>query len=318
MKTLKGYIVIDRLYTGDTGPEAVVGDEIKLYLDTEANTGFPEYIVGTIQHPITRVNCNTATSYSVEYDEADLDDAAAFLRVADIVDATITTAAEGLRDDLDAGTVGPLQLIGTAWVGGDQTGNDRGAGAIDIQSERSAITQVASGQNAVALGKSCTSSGIQSVAIGNACTAADNYNVAIGQNCGSEGGDGCTAIGYLCGSNGFTADAVSMGWQSITQGERVGAIGRHVNNTADDCYEFGMWSSSTVRVGAIRFNLNGSASLTLPNTATAPTDGGATKGDEANGTLMREGYAIRRNGNDLLIDVNVGGVIKTLSLGTAV
>jgi hypothetical protein len=91
MKTLKGYVVADKLYVADTGVEAKVGDQVKLFLDQEAIPGFPEFIFGIIQHPIATVNCGESTSYSIEYDEADLEGAALFLRPVDVVDATISS-----------------------------------------------------------------------------------------------------------------------------------------------------------------------------------------------------------------------------------
>jgi len=94
MKTLQDYIVDDRLYASDTGPEAKVGDQVKLYLDQEANPDFPEFILGTIQHPITRVNCESSTSYVIEYDEADLEGAASLIRPGDVIDATVASEFE--------------------------------------------------------------------------------------------------------------------------------------------------------------------------------------------------------------------------------
>jgi len=81
--------------------------------------------------------------------------------------------------------------------------------------------------------------------------------------------------------------------------------------------ELGHWSDSTTRGGAVRVHGTGMVALTMQNRATAYTDGGATKGSEADNTVLREGFAIRRNGDVILIDINVGGTVKTLSLGTA-
>lgn len=102
MKTLRDYIVNGALYQGGTGPEAQVGDQIKLFLDTEADPGFPEFVLGVIQHPIVKVQCGAATSYVVEYDEADLLGAAALIRPGDVVDATIVSAVDALAEVVDA------------------------------------------------------------------------------------------------------------------------------------------------------------------------------------------------------------------------
>lgn len=94
MKILQDYIVDDRLYASDTGPEAAVGDQVKLFLDQEANPSFPEFILGVIQHPIVRVNCDSSTSYVIEYDEADLLGAASLIRPGDVIDATVASQFE--------------------------------------------------------------------------------------------------------------------------------------------------------------------------------------------------------------------------------
>jgi hypothetical protein len=94
MKILQGYIVDDRLYTSGTGPEAKVGDQVKLFLDQEAQPAFPEFIFGIIQHPIVRVNCDHSTSYRIEYDEADLEGAASLIRPGDVIDVTVASEFE--------------------------------------------------------------------------------------------------------------------------------------------------------------------------------------------------------------------------------
>ena len=111
MKTLQDYIVDDRLYASDTGPEAAVGDQVKLFLDQEANPAFPEFIYGIIQHPIVRVNCDSSTSYDIEYDEADLEGAASLIRPGDVIDATVASQFEQYNiltfaDDTAAATGG--------------------------------------------------------------------------------------------------------------------------------------------------------------------------------------------------------------------
>lgn len=102
MKTLNDYIVNGALYQGGTGPEARVGDQVKLFLDTEAVPGFPEFIVGVIQHPIVKVQCDSATSYDIEYDEADLLGAASFIVPDNVIDAQLVLATDVLEDALNA------------------------------------------------------------------------------------------------------------------------------------------------------------------------------------------------------------------------
>lgn len=93
------YTVIPALYQSEGGPEAQVGDQVKLYLDTDAQPGFPEFITGIIQHPIVRV-CD-GTQYDIEYDPADLEGAAELLVTGDVVSALVVSAVDLLRDYVD-------------------------------------------------------------------------------------------------------------------------------------------------------------------------------------------------------------------------
>jgi hypothetical protein len=101
MKTLRDYRVAGALYVNDTGIEAQVSDQVTLFLDTDAEPDFPVSIVATIQHPITKVECGSVTSYVLEYDEADLDGAAALLRSQDIIDSTVISGVTVVADELD-------------------------------------------------------------------------------------------------------------------------------------------------------------------------------------------------------------------------
>lgn len=89
MKTLRNLIVEGGLFQGEGTVEAVVGDSITLYLDTDHNDEFPASITGEIVGA-NSANCETAKSYDVEYDEADLT-GASFLRPEDISDYLVLT-----------------------------------------------------------------------------------------------------------------------------------------------------------------------------------------------------------------------------------
>lgn len=101
MKTLRDYRVAGALYVNDTGIEAQVGDQVTLYLDQDAEPGFPESMLGVIQHPIQRVECDSVTSYVIEYDEADLNGAAALLRAHDIINARVISGAVVVANALE-------------------------------------------------------------------------------------------------------------------------------------------------------------------------------------------------------------------------
>jgi hypothetical protein len=55
--------------------------------------------------------------------------------------------------------------------------------------------------------------------------------------------------------------------------------------------------------------------MTIEDSASAPTDGGATAGSETDGTLARGMFAFRKNGADLYVDSNTSGTVSTLGLG---
>jgi hypothetical protein len=102
MALLENLIVEPALYQYDTGPEAQVGDQVQMFLDQEANPGFPEYIYGIIQHPITKVNCDTATSYNITYDVADLIVPDASLVIGDVLGGmTVIGQIQVVADELD-------------------------------------------------------------------------------------------------------------------------------------------------------------------------------------------------------------------------
>jgi len=61
-------------------------------------------------------------------------------------------------------------------------GNARGANAVDLQLNREAATQVASGANSLVAGLRCIASGAESIAMGRGCTASGNSAVALGES----------------------------------------------------------------------------------------------------------------------------------------
>lgn len=96
MKILK-YKVADRLYQSETGPEAQVGDQVKLFLDTEANPELPEFVFGIIQPGIRRVDCDEYTIYTIEYELAEFT-----LRQDDILYSEVVTSVDLVTADLVA------------------------------------------------------------------------------------------------------------------------------------------------------------------------------------------------------------------------
>ena len=93
MKILRDYRVAGALFVNDSGVEAQVSDQVTLFLDKGAEPAFHVSVTATIQHPITRVECGSMTSYVLEYNETTLGNAGApvLLRPQDIIDATVVS-----------------------------------------------------------------------------------------------------------------------------------------------------------------------------------------------------------------------------------
>lgn len=139
-----------------------------------------------------------------------------------------------------------VRRVGSALIGGNFTGNARGANALDIQTWRSGATQVASGSASVAIGLTCTASGNQAVAIGNTVTAS-NYNaVAIGFNA-TASGYYSTAAGYSTIASGVSSTAIghgntASGYQSLAAGHSNTASNYYTTALGIDCTASGVGS----------------------------------------------------------------------------
>jgi hypothetical protein len=201
------------------------------------------------------------------------------------------------------------------------------------------IGNTASGTNSAALGHNNNSVNVSCLTLGDGNTAG---SPAVGSFSGAQhatsvgygntaSGDGSIALGYdmqatsgysiALGSYGHASGyySIVIGYFNTASGLGSSAIGYQVQTTVSATQEIGYWPNLTTRGGAVRIHgATGMVASTLQNRSVAYIDGGSTRGSEADNTLMRESYSIRRNGDVILIDINEGGVIKTLTLGTAV
>ena len=108
----------------------------------------------------------------------------------------------------------------------------------------------------------------------------------------------------------------AIGYRSYQDGTNSVVVGHRIKNTVSSVAEIGYWSDGSTRGGAVRINGGtGQVSATIQNRSSAYTDGGATKGSEADNTLMREGYSFRRDSSNLFLDLNVGGTVTTKDIG---
>lgn len=230
------------------------------------------------------------------------------------------------KPKLSANLQGITERSGTAYIGGDKTGNTRGTGALDIQSTRTGITRIAVGVNsvavgndnlafdsAVAFGATNTASGDSAITIGKLNVVSGDLGVGLGYN-NIASGEGATGIGRDNDSSGF--GTIAIGVNNTSSGYRSFAIGENVINSAINSFEIGKWNSlQSDRQFAIKLTENGGVAFTLENAASAPTDQ-STLGAEASTELGRDMFTIQRNGTAFTLYFNDAGTIKSLALGS--
>jgi hypothetical protein len=229
---------------------------------------------------------------------------------------------------LSANLQGIIEKIGTAYIGGDKTGNARGTNALDLQTTRVAgATYVASGNNSVAIGTNMIASGTDSIAIGTNCQSEQTNSMSIGRLSKSDMG-GAIAIGNSVRCEHATnVQSMALGTSTVNLADRSMAIGNLVfvgDGSSSGTNEIGAWSVDPVAGGrfaggagnSIRMHYNGQIAFSMESSATAPVDGGALEGSEPDGSLPREMFAIQKDGDAVSLYFNDSGTIKSLSLGT--
>lgn len=146
-----------------------------------------------------------------------------------------------------------LQIPDNTIIGG----NPRGLGAVDLQTQRTAATQVASGANSFVIGRDNTASGLQSFAMGNGNTASYIRSVAMGSASTSSGlnsfanGASCIASASesvaMGASNASTQFATAMGNSTASGGSGATALGV---STASNGYSIAAGFSTASNTGA--------------------------------------------------------------------
>ena len=106
---------------------------------------------------------------------------------------------------------------------------------------------------------------------------------------------------------------IAIGYNNVANGNDSIAIGSYIKTPANVA-EFGKWQNTTTRTSSIRL-ANQNVAITLANSSDPIQDGGDQVGEEASDKIPRDMYAVRRNGAEVLLDVNIDGVVKTCSLG---
>ncbi len=110
--------------------------------------------------------------------------------------------------------------------------------------------------------------------------------------------------------------AIAIGDNNVAYGENSISIGSYVR-TPSNVAEVGNWTnvdSVLSRVSSVRL-ANKNVAMTLLNSSTKTDAGGGVVGEEVFDSLPEDMYTIRRNVNEILLDVNIGGTVQTCSFG---
>ena len=231
-------------------------------------------------------------------------------------------SATGSVDNVIVGTANSSNTNNTVTMGSNCTtsGNDAAAFGVGC---------TASGYKSSAFGHSNTASGQYSVAVGQFASATEEYSNAVGNNVTASGGYssafGCfstsagtyaSAVGYYNVASGVYGSA--FGCKSTAGGAKSSAFGYLAKTTVGNTVEIGRWANGTTRGGGIRTDTSGVVQFTIEDSATAPADGGATQGSEAEGNLGRGMFTIHKNGSAVTLYYNNAGTIESVNLGTLV
>jgi len=142
-----------------------------------------------------------------------------------------------------------LQIPDNTRIGG----NPRGLGAVDLQTQRNAATQVASGAGSFVMGFGSTASGTRSFAMGEFSTASGDYSAAMGTSNASN--SSATAFGSSTASNTYstamgqgTASGSYASAMGLSNATSTGATAMGLS-TASGSYSFACGRSIAAQVG---------------------------------------------------------------------
>jgi hypothetical protein len=216
---------------------------------------------------VTSTNLNdlvkkaTLTSAVVDGATTQLSSGAIIVRDGGITEQKLSTAAQA---KLLKGAELEYPSPGDGLLGGDKTGNVLGSDSLDIQSKRTQNSEVASGDESVAVGLECTSSGGNSVALGFTAKATAENAIALGDIV-TASGQASTAVGTdnlasgensvaLGGGNTASAlDTVAIGYTNTASADETNAIGKEcvASGTCSTAigYQASAQSDHTVAIG---------------------------------------------------------------------
>jgi hypothetical protein len=203
--------------------------------------------------------------------------------------------------------------IAKGGTGQAATGGD--AFAAGVNCVASSVESIAVGVNNTSSGEGCSAIGVGNQATTDIDSAFGFINIASG-NYSSAFGCENKSSGFYSSAFGFQNWAYgtrsnAFGYGCYGGGASSSAFGYFAKTTVANTSEFGYWSGPSTRNGAIRTDSTGVAAVTYSTSSTQLTDGGATAGSEAVGTLPRGMAALRVTSNELFADYNVSGSVSS-------
>ena len=163
--------------------------------------------------------------------------------VASYFTATSTTATSSFAHDIS--TTGRLKVIETgtlATIIGDTSGSARGTSALDVQSTRTATSQVASGANSAAVGSSNTAGGSFSSAFGISNSASASGSSASGYT-NTASAASSSALGYTNTASAIFGSA--FGYTNTASATSSSAFGSLNTASATSSSAFGYTNTAS-------------------------------------------------------------------------
>jgi Head domain of trimeric autotransporter adhesin len=211
---------------------------------------------------------------------------------------SLTAAASSTNADFAIVPKGSGALLVAIPDNTNANGNKRGAYAVDLQLNRTVNSRVASGTNAVAIGRENTASGTDSMCLGILGNATGTGSMIVGS--GTSSGSSSIAIGT--NMNATKAEAASFGNLSTASGVNSMALGHSSGATGDYAYAFGREHTVSgivaSAIGGQACTSSGSRSIVSGHSSVANGDYSFVQGLYAHsfGIFGRQVYANGREG----------------------
>lgn len=197
-----------------------------------------------------------------------------------------------------------------------------GQAATGFEAFAAGVLSTATGDNSLSIGYSNNAQSSESLAVGALNTTSDDQTTAVGygnsasiilasaigaSNQASEASS--SAFGFSNWAYGTRSNA--FGYGCYGGGTNSSAFGYYTKTNVANTAEFGYWTGPSTRAGSIRTDSSGMAALTYNTSSTALTDGGATAGSEAAGTIPRGMLGFRVTSGELFSDYNISGSVTS-------